>query len=248
MPRGQSRTYRARVEEISRLQKKHGLTDEKLAAKTELSGPTVSRTLNGEMVYLSTIQAIANALKVDCDTLIEGYAPPQQPRSCHDDPRYLVNGEVRFTGVIPHCGNPNVIPEIALRISEIVKESGVQITAFQSQTTLIDLRGDAVARIIVLIYGWLDTGSPFWVFVAVKPSRYQDFLVAQERSEVNLYHFEPFGEIIVSGDTESPPDEVLLSVSRRYNTSVGDLDETVAKANVLGRQPSDGPHLANDAS
>jgi hypothetical protein len=247
MPRGQSRTYRARVEEISRLQKKHGLTDEKLAAKTELSGPTISRALNGEKVYLSTIQAIADVFKVDCDTLIEGYAS-LPPNTAQDDPRYLINGQVRFTGVIPNSGNPTVIPEIALRISEIVKEAGLQITSIHSETTLIDLRGDAVARVIVLVYGWLDNGKPFWVFVSIRPSRYPAFLAAQERNEIDLYHFEPFGEIIVSGDTESPPDEVLLHISRQFNTTVGDLDHTVAEANTTGRPVSHDPRRANDGS
>jgi len=245
MPRGQSRTYRARVEEISRLQKKHGLTDEKLAAKTELSGPTISRALNGEKVYLSTLQAIADALRVECDTLIEGYAPQE---TNDQDTRYLIKGEVRFTGIIPNSGNPTLIPEIALRINEIVKESGLQLTSIQSETTLIDLRGDAVARVIVLVYGWLDNGKPFWVFVSIRPSRYPAFLAAQERNEIDLYHFEPFGEIIVSGDTESPPDEVLLHISRQFNTTVGDLDQTVAQANQTGRPVPHDPRRANAGS
>lgn len=245
MPRGQNRTYSARVEEISRLQKKHGLTDEKLAAKSELSGPTISRALNGEKVYLSTIQAIADVLRVECDTLIEGYA---QKDTNDQGARYLIKGEVRFTGIIPNSGNPTLISEIALRINEIVTEAGLQLTSIQSETTLVDLRGDAVARVIVLIYGWLDSGKPFWVFVGIRPSRYPAFLTAQERNEIDLYNFEPFGEIIVSGDTYSPPDEVLLNISRLYNTSVGDLDETVAQANAVRRPPSNGPHLESDAT
>lgn len=80
-----------------------------------------------------------------------------------------------------------------------------------------------LTRIIVLVYGMLETGGPFWVYVAVKPSKYQDFLKAQKEGTLDLYHFDGFGEIIVSGEGRVPPDEVTLKVAEMYQTDPSTL-------------------------
>lgn len=73
-------------------------------------------------------------------------------------------------------------------------------------------------RTIVLVYGLLENGNPFWVFVAVKPSQYQQFIAAQKDGTLNLYQFAPYGEIIVSGIGKSPPDEITIKVAEMYQT------------------------------
>ncbi len=94
---------------------------------------------------------------------------------------------------------------------------------------------DDLTRIIVLVYGMLENGGPFWVYVAVKPSKYQAFMGAQKEGKLDLYKFEPFGEIIVSGEGKVPPDEVTLKVAEMYQTDPGTLfkpidpEEEVAK-------------------
>jgi len=74
-------------------------------------------------------------------------------------------------------------------------------------------------RIIVLIYGILGNGNPFWVFAAVRPSKYQPFMTAQKEGTLNLYQFEPFGEIIVSGEGKAPPEDIILKVAEMYQTT-----------------------------
>jgi hypothetical protein len=74
-------------------------------------------------------------------------------------------------------------------------------------------------RTIVLIYGSLDNGAPFWVYAAVRPSKYQDMLTAQKTTGLDLHHFEEYGEIIVSGEGPTPPDSVTLSVAEMYQTA-----------------------------
>jgi len=71
---------------------------------------------------------------------------------------------------------------------------------------------------IVLMYGALENGNPFWVYVAVKPSRYQTMLKEQKEGTLDLYNFESYGEIIIAGDGKSPPDEVTLKVAEVYQT------------------------------
>ena len=75
-----------------------------------------------------------------------------------------------------------------------------------------------LTRTIVLVYGLLESGNHFWVFVAVKPSKYQDFITAQKAGTLNLYQFTPYGEIIVSGVGKAPPDEITIKVAEMYQT------------------------------
>lgn len=75
-----------------------------------------------------------------------------------------------------------------------------------------------LTRTIVLVYGLLEDGNPCWVFVAVRPSAYQDFINAQKNGSLNLYQFSPFGEIIVSGVGKSPPDDITIKVAEMYQT------------------------------
>jgi hypothetical protein len=81
-------------------------------------------------------------------------------------------------------------------------------------------------RIIVLIYGMLENGSPFWLFAAVRPSKYQPFLTAQKEGKIDLYNFDSYGEIIISGEGKAPPDEVTLKVAEMYQTA----SETLSKS------------------
>ncbi|NBX03905.1 MAG: hypothetical protein EBR02_07610 [Alphaproteobacteria bacterium] len=84
---------------------------------------------------------------------------------------------------------------------------------------------DEQSRTIVLIYGALESGTPFWVFAAVRPAKYQAMTTAQQKGELDLYHFEPYGEIIVSGEGKSPPDAVTLKVAEMYQTDSGHLGD-----------------------
>ncbi len=84
---------------------------------------------------------------------------------------------------------------------------------------------DEQARTIVLIYGALDSGVPFWVYAAVRPAKYQAMNQAQQKGELDLYHFEPYGEIIVSGEGKNPPDAVTLKVAEMYQTDSAALDK-----------------------
>jgi hypothetical protein len=75
-----------------------------------------------------------------------------------------------------------------------------------------------ITRIIVLMYGMLDSGGPFWTFAAILPSKYAGFQQAQKDGTLDLHHFEPFGEIIVSGAGKAPPEEITLKVAELYQT------------------------------
>jgi hypothetical protein len=82
-------------------------------------------------------------------------------------------------------------------------------------------------RTIVLLYGIMDNGKPFWVFAAVRPSKYQQFVTAQKDNTLLLSQFGVFGELIISGEGKSPPDEVILKVAEMYQTDAASLAQSV---------------------
>lgn len=77
---------------------------------------------------------------------------------------------------------------------------------------------DNISRIIMLVYGVMDHGGPFWCYVAVKPSQYDAFKEAEAAGKIDLYDFDAYGEIIVSAEGETPPQEVTQKVAEMYNT------------------------------
>jgi hypothetical protein len=93
---------------------------------------------------------------------------------------------------------------------------------------------DLLSRTIVLVYGILENGGPCWIYAAVKPSKYEDFQKAHKDGTLDLHHFEPYGEIIVSGEGKSPPDEVTLKVAEMYQTDqtkmLQDIDKKEKKS------------------
>lgn len=77
---------------------------------------------------------------------------------------------------------------------------------------------DALARVIVLIYGMLEGGAPFWVYAAIKPSKYKEFNELKGQNKLDLKHFDAFGELIIAGEGQTPPIEVTLKVADVYQT------------------------------
>lgn len=75
---------------------------------------------------------------------------------------------------------------------------------------------DNLSRVIMLLYGQMDHGGPFWCYVAVKPSQFEAFKSAEASGKIDLYNFEAYGEVIVSAEGQTPPEEVTLKVAEMY--------------------------------
>lgn len=82
-------------------------------------------------------------------------------------------------------------------------------------------------RTIVLLYGMLPTGAPFWVFAAIRPSKYQQFLSAHKEGKIDLKKFGFYGELIISGEGKSPPDDVILKVAEMYQSDPAAFSKSV---------------------
>lgn len=92
---------------------------------------------------------------------------------------------------------------------------------------------DRISRIIMLVYGVMDHGGPFWCYVAVKPSKYDAFKAAEANATLDLYNFEEYGEVIVSAEGETPPEEVTLRVAEMYQTDPSKFFQPVDPKQVI---------------
>ncbi len=75
---------------------------------------------------------------------------------------------------------------------------------------------DQLSRVIMLLYGKMDHGGPFWCYVAVKPSQFDAFKAAEAAGQIDLYNFDTYGEVIVSAEGQTPPEDVTLKVAEMY--------------------------------
>lgn len=95
---------------------------------------------------------------------------------------------------------------------------------------------DNISRIIMLVYGTMEHGGPFWCYVAVKPSMYDAFKDAETKGTLDLYNFEPYGEIIVSAEGETPPDEVTIKVAEMYDTDPSTFFQPIDPKQVIAEK------------
>ena len=78
---------------------------------------------------------------------------------------------------------------------------------------------DSLSRIVALTFGHMENGGQYWCYVAVKPSRYDEFQKAMHSKAYNIQRFpdDGYGEVIVSGEGITPPSEVTRQVANLFN-------------------------------
>jgi len=82
------------------------------------------------------------------------------------------------------------------------------------------------SAIIVYHEGILEDGSPYWVYVAVKPSKYKAFTDKASRKEVIEYN--QYGEIIQYGFDTVVPESIKELMKREYGCDDKFMDVLVA--------------------
>jgi len=88
-----------------------------------------------------------------------------------------------------------------------------------------NINPDNVGRMVMLAYGLMSDSKPFWCYVAVKPSRYDELrrIIAGKKFDIRNYEKEGFGEIIVSGESVIPPQDVTKKVASMFKIPIRQL-------------------------
>ena len=95
---------------------------------------------------------------------------------------------------------------------------------------------DNLSRVIMLLYGKMDHGGPFWCYVAVKPSMFEAFKAAETSGNIDLYAFDQFGEVIVSAEGQTPPEEVTLKVAEMYGADASTFFQPIDPMEEIGKK------------
>jgi hypothetical protein len=95
---------------------------------------------------------------------------------------------------------------------------------------------DNLSRVIMLLYGKMDHGGPFWCYVAVKPSQFEAFKAAEAAGNIDLYNFDPYGEVIVSAEGQTPPEEVTLKVAEMYGADASTFFQPIDPMAEIGKK------------
>lgn len=218
------RTHTCRTDEIERLRNARGLSAERLAALAGIHLRTLRRIMKGRPAYLENISAIADVLKVPCDTLLATYKVPGYSPVSLQVNTFTLN--IALTGTVDSQSQFATLATLTPDVISKLAALGIEVHSYDAQFTVSEKAGDAHQRVIVLIYGKLESGMSFWCFAAIKPSRYDAYYNAYATKTLNLYKdFEKsneaaFGEIVVSGEGERPTREIVAQVAEWYQGNV----------------------------
>lgn len=96
---------------------------------------------------------------------------------------------------------------------------------------------DASGTVILLIYGKMAHGGPFWCYVSIRPSQLEAYRAAEAAGKIDLYNFDAFGEVIVSAEGEHPPRQVTERVSELFGTDARSFFQQIDPLTIIqGKQ------------
>ena len=84
---------------------------------------------------------------------------------------------------------------------------------------------DEKSAVLVLDTGTLPDGSPYWAYVAIKPSRYAAF--AQATSEHRPISLEDYGTVIHHGFEKDVPPEITQVMKEEYGFDEGHVESVI---------------------
>ncbi len=96
---------------------------------------------------------------------------------------------------------------------------------------------DNVARVVMLAFGNMEQGGMYWAYVAVRPSRYEEFKRRMTGKTYNIQNFvkDEFGEVVVSGEGGLPPREVTKQVALLFGVPVKQLFADIDPLEAIAR-------------
>jgi transcriptional regulator with XRE-family HTH domain len=201
------RTVRLLAEEIERLRCAMGISLDSLAAKAHIDIKTLNRKMEGEPAYHRTARKIANVLGVPCEQIQEGsqLRPPQ--------PAEFKLG-LRVHGTINSKEQVGSLLAVVQDTIERLSKIGITVEAHESSLAVTQDN-----RIIVFIFGKAAGDEDFYIFAAVRLDRYEAFLVAQKRNELDMHDFSTYGEVITTGWGKVPTNEVVEEIAKEYKVN-----------------------------
>ena len=87
-----------------------------------------------------------------------------------------------------------------------------------------EVANDKLSRVIMLVTGNLEDKKKFWTYVAVKPSKLDEFNRLKKERKLDLKSFDRFGELIIAGEGHEPSLEVKKRIAEVYQIDIDSLN------------------------
>ncbi len=208
--------YPVRGHELDQLRQSRGLSLEQLAKKAKIHVKTLKRILSGNEARISTIDLLAKALGVSCNHLRADIQRPEEQE------RTAFTLDLTLHGTLESLQQLQQAVNLSPLLKGALEQTGIKVTNLSSRLHLINKSGE-FTRSIAVLYGVTANGTPFWLFAAVLPSRYEHFITSYRDGTLDIHAFSPYGEIIVIGEGKDPPDSVVDKVAEMYQTTSQEL-------------------------
>jgi transcriptional regulator with XRE-family HTH domain len=241
MATGKRRYHPINKEEVLRLQRAMGLTVEQLALAAGLDWKTVNKWLNGEVKggLISKVTKLAKALGVTADRIIEGPVTALNAAVEHAD-THMFDMTIQLRGNLSDLSAAGAFPHATAALLQHLAACGVNVIRHQTNLNVLTSRDGDWKRIVTVVYGMFENGKPFWVFTAVRPEAYPLFVNNYKAGLIDMYNFDIYGEMLLFGEGEAPPDDAVLKIATMFQTTpaalmegMGSLDRDLKRKIVL---------------
>ena len=127
------------------------------------------------------------------------------------------------------------IAQLPSKFDAVAAELGIPVSERHVSLTVGEHARKELGRTLALVYGIMVSGEPYWAFVAIRTTRYREFLEQNKKGAINIQDFDYYGEVIVFNATFGPTDDVIAKVAEMYKTDPVVLLEKVHADNELKR-------------
>jgi transcriptional regulator with XRE-family HTH domain len=206
------RAYKLDAQLIKQRQEALGLSVDQLAYKAGVDRKTLQRWLGGRRALKANAEQLAMALGVTTERITGKAALEPQ-----DSQLFEMN--IKLGGRLSDASDPLAFTRATTALLRSLAENGVNVSHHQTNVNVHLLHDGEYTRTIVLVYGMFENGTRFWLYAAVRPSMYPLFVSNYKSGDIDLYNFEMYGEMLVFGEGDTPPDEATLKVAAMYQTT-----------------------------
>lgn len=172
-----------------------------IANQSRISEKTLRKIMRGEGVAFASVKKLARWLQLHTHEVLQDItATLAQASDTRVDFRLELSLDVAVSS--KHQGEA-IIHHLLL----CLKNKGIRATVFDSRITQ-DEHADGRNRVLVRLRGTWTSDNPPYIYIAVRPSRYLDFVKVVQSEPIDLRRFEKVGEII--GDLDVRPVSEML--------------------------------------
>jgi hypothetical protein len=240
-------TRQVNGELIEQLMAFHKTHPKKLAGDAKVGIQTIHKMRRSERVQIAMIEKVASVFGKTVDDLTT--KDVETKTEIIQNENHTFDMTIKIKGSLAEMRDAAGLAHAAEDMINMLSNKGIRVDSREVQAAIFTSQGTDLKRIIVLMYGILENGNPYWLFAGVRPSDYALFLAAQRENKLDLYNFSPYGEIIISGEGGSPPDEVTEKVAEMFQTDVNTLMGAMHEESqdpTFGRNISRGELLSID--